>query len=181
MIKKILLVVIFLHLPVWGASIQERQELYQEGMAVCKHQQTPCIIKEYKSIVGNAETNYNKISVMTNIAEPLTKDELRSVLYHEIAHVILQHSNQGIRYEQSFYEQGKRITEQDIKYIRNKLELEADRCASYLLWRYGKPNLLDIALKKIDNPDYFYQDSVSHPSTYERLIRIQAYKKLFGN
>lgn len=181
MIKKILLVIIFLHLPAWGASIQERQELYQEGMAVCRHQQTPCIIQEYKSIIGNAETNYNKISVMTNISEPLTKDELRSILYHEIAHVILQHSNKGIIWQQSIRNSGREPSKAEIKQFRNTQEFDADKFMCYLLWRYGKPNLFEQALTKIDNPDYYYKDSISHPSTYERVLRVRAYKKLYGN
>lgn len=178
-----ILTIIILLKPPEGesATIQERQALYKEGTMLCMEHSTSCTIKEFNSPHGNAMTQYNNIWVSTQMAERLPVNEIRAIMYHEIGHVVLKHSNSGLAFMDRYYKMGRYPTVEEVRKFRHKNEFEADNFASIALRVHNYHNDFDKALMHITTPGEYEYSSNSHPSPKIRIKRIKQLKKQLGN
>lgn len=184
-ILSLLLVASILWLPpAKSATLEEAQQLIDEVKINCMvhHQKCNVFIKDSDRMV--AGTSYNNIFISTRTIRFYTKEELRSVMYHELAHAVLNHSEQGEVYTDRIRQRlGRESTYNEMQKLRHRMENEADSYASLILYLNNKPNKLDSALEKISS---FYnknrdEDFLTHPSTNKRLRNIRHYKILYGN
>lgn len=184
LIYKIIMISMFLALPVMGATLEEAVSVIREVEASCTSNRVQCKVRlvDSKGIV--ASTNYEIITLSMGTIKLFPKDELRSVAYHELAHALLQHSNQiGTYRDNTRRRLGRDLNYYEEKRIRHRVENEADTFASFLLWINNKPNQLDKALKRINrragNPGDM--DTLTHPSLNKRLSNIRYLQTIYGN
>lgn len=157
-----------------SATIQEVEELFQEGRTICLIGAHRCTFKMIDLDLPIAYTQYNDITVMSGIYNKLTKDELRGIIYHEVAHAISNHSQQGQEFFNRFtYEHQRPPVPAEVQNFRYRLENEADAKAVLLLYAARKPILLDSALVKITTPYNNTGASNTHPSIESRVNHIQ--------
>lgn len=181
---RMILIVAFLHLPVWGASIEDAREIARDVEINCILNSTKCKVNIVESERFIASTSYDNIYISTYTIDFLSKEELRSVAYHELAHTILKHSLQIQYYRERIYHTLEReLSYDEEKRIRHKVEEEADTFSCFLLWLNGRPNYLDNALIKVNkkykaDPN---KEGLTHPSLNKRLNNIQRLKRLYGN
>lgn len=184
LIYRLVMISILLALPVMSATLEEAVSVIREVETSCTSNSIKCKVRltESKGIV--ASTNYDTITLSMGTIKLFPKDELRSVAYHELAHALLQHSNQiGTYRDNTRRRLGRDLNYYEEKAIRHRVENEADTFASYLLWIKNKPNQLDKALIRLNrragNPADM--DSLTHPSLNKRLGNIRYLKTIYGN
>ena len=181
----ITLLILLLGTPLlsWSATTQEVEELFQEGRTICLIAARKCTFKMVDLDLPLAYTQYNDITIMSGIYNKLTKDELRGIIYHEVAHAVSNHSQQGQEFFNRFITEHRRPPyPAEVQSFRYKLETEADAKAVFLLFAAGKPILLDSALVKITKPYNNTGASNTHPSIESRVNYIQNMRwKLEGN
>ena len=164
--------------PSKSATIGEQACIIDEVISICNEHNKPCRVDVVRDFRNRAYTRYNEITYTTNLAESLNKDELRAILYHELGHVLLEHSLRGNAYMEQVYKEGRTLTQTEFKNFRHTFETQADLKAVQLLYLNNKPMVLDKALLRVTegmNPD---EDSVSHPSTNKRIQNMHRYYKL---
>lgn len=184
LIYRLIMISILLTLPVMGATMADMQKINKEVQTTCSKNHTQCNIRLVNSDGIIASTNEHCITISTATIKYFTKEQLRSVVYHEMAHKILRHSYQiGMKREQIWDRLGRDMSYNEEQKIRHRVELEADSYASFLLWVNNKPNQLDKALIKLNrragNPADM--DSLTHPSLNKRLGNIRYLKTIYGN
>lgn len=159
-------------LTVNSATLQEQEDVLLEGRMLCTIFGVRCttVIDPSTRLFANTDGT-NKITISSELGNVLTKDELRAVVYHEVGHASLKHIK-----KLWFFLTTQRFDEQELKALRHKHELEADRFASYVLLVTNQPNELVSALKKIVAPEYLDKETRTHPVTTERIRRIEAIK-----
>lgn len=181
----ITLLVLLLGTPLLSlsATTQEVEELFQEGKTICLIAARRCTFKMVDLDLPLAYTQYNDITIMSGIYNKLTKDELRGIIYHEVAHAVSNHSQQGQEFFNNFVSEQKRPPyPAEVQNFRYKLENEADAKAVLLLFAARKPILLDTALVKVTKPYNNTGASSTHPSIESRVKHIQNMRwKLEGN
>lgn len=167
--------------PTLGATTQEVDELFKEGTTLCALVLQKCTFKRIVLDLPLAATTYNDITVASGIYEKLTKDELRAIIYHEVAHAISDHSEKGQKIYNHFLEEYKRYpTAQELRPLKYQFENEADTLAVLMLYGAKKPILLESALIKITTPYNNGKASNSHPSVENRIKHIQSIKHKLG-
>lgn len=168
--------------PTYSATIQERDQVIGDVMYVCNHYQRDCrlYINQNTNIV--AVTNFNKITISQGTVNTFPKNELRAILFHELSHLLLNHSAKGINYRETNAKLGTPLNAEQQSNLRHKFELEADRLAVQLLAELNKPLVLDDALLRISVGQDRTKDNFSHPSINKRIkyIRKQEIKSLLG-
>lgn len=159
-------------LTVNGATLQEQEEVLLEGRMLCTIFGVRCttVIDPSTKVFANTDGT-NKITISSELGNILTKDELRGVVYHEVGHASLKHIK-----KLWFFLTTQPFDEQELRELRHKHELEADRFASYVLLVTNQPNELVSALKKIVAPEHLDKETKTHPATTERIRRIEAIK-----
>lgn len=170
--------------PVKSATLEEAQQLIKEVQNNCSIHHQVCIVRIIDANVIIANTNFNTINISTSTIKFFTKQELRSVMYHELAHAVLNHSERIDYYVADIrYRLDRDLTYDEYKKIHHQIENEADSYASSLLFLNNKINRLDTALIKLGNKykKDFDEDFLTHPSTNKRLRNIRRYKILYGN
>ena len=169
--------------PTLSATTQEVDEVFEEGKNICALVLQKCTFKRLELDLPLAYTQYNDITVMSGIYNKLTKDELRGIIYHEVAHAVSNHSQQGQEFFNHFVSEYKRPPyPAEVQNFRYKLENEADAKAVLLLFAARKPILLDTALVKVTKPYNNTGASSTHPSIESRVRHIQNMRwKLEGN
>lgn len=175
---------ILLTLPVMGAAITDMQEINNEVQTTCSINHTQCDIRLVNSDSIIASTNEHYIIISSGAIKYFTKEQLRSVVYHEMAHKILRHSYQiRMKRDQIWDRLGRNMSHNEEQKIRHRVELEADSYASFLLWINNKPNKLDNALWAINilSKRPIDEDTLTHPSLHKRLTNIHKLKILYGN
>lgn len=175
---------ILLTLPVMGATMADMKEINKEIQITCSRNHTQCNIRLVNSDSIIASTNENYITISTATIKYFTKEQLRSVAYHEMAHKILRHSYQIRMKRNQIWDKLKReMSYNEEQKIRHRVELEADSYASLLLWLNKKPNKLDDALWTINTLSKrpVDEDTLTHPSLHKRLTNIHRLKILYGN
>lgn len=184
LIYKLIMISILLTLPVMSATMEEAQEIFHEVGTYCSITRTVCNIKLVDTDKFIASANINTIFISRGAIEFYPKDELRSVMYHELSHRLLNHNEQlKMKREDTWRRLERDMNYEEEQRIRHRVETEADSYASLILWLTQKPNRLDDALIRINlkskrDPDL---DSLTHPSLNKRLKNIRQLKVLYGN
>lgn len=178
LIYRLIMIGLLLTLPTYGATLKDLDNIVNLARPVCNEHEVICTFRVVEFPGPLAYTRYNNITLSTKTVEILTEDELRSVIFHEVAHAVLRHSNLGQQYITSIYsEKGRQPTEQEIKNYRHKVELEADRYSTILLYQYGYTTKLPEALAKFSTKKYS-EESISHPSDRDRINNIRNLQRI---
>lgn len=164
--------------PTKGATIEEQSQVIDEVISLCNYYNTSCSVRIVNDFRYKAYTQYNKITYSNSIGDLLTKDELRCILFHELGHVLNDHSNKGIMFQNKAYNEGRSLTQDETKQIRHYFEYEADSTMTRLLFENKKPNKFKEAIGKITAGSNIYNESISHPSTFNRIQNVNRYYKL---
>ena len=177
-----LILLIFIGVPpALSATTQEVDELFKEGEAICALVLQKCTFKRLELDLPLASTTFNDITVVSGVYNRLTKDELRAIIYHEVAHAISDHSEKGQKVYNHFFEEYKRYpTAEELQPIKYKFENEADALAVLMLYGAKKPILLDSALIKVTSAYDNTKASKTHPSVEARVKHIQSLKNKLG-
>ena len=177
-IYRLIMIGLLLTLPTYGATLKDLDSIVNLAKPVCNEHKVICTFKVIDFPRPLAYTQYNNITLSTKTVEILTAEELRSVVFHEVAHAVLRHSNLGQQYITSIYSnKGRQPTEQEIKAYRHKVELEADRYSTILLYQYGYTTKLPEALAKLSTKKYS-EESISHPSDRDRINNIRNLQRI---
>ena len=168
---------LLLTLPTYGATLKDLDNIVNLARPVCNEHKVICTFKVIEFPRPLAYTKYNNITLSNKTVEILTEDELRSVVFHEVAHAVLRHSNLGQQYILSIYNKGRQPTQDEIKAYRHKVELEADRYSTILLYQYGYTTKLPEALIKLSNKEYS-EESLTHPSDRDRINNIRNLQRI---
>lgn len=163
--------------PTKGATIEEQSQIVDEVISLCNYYNTPCSVRIVNDFRYRAYTKYNDITYSNSLGDLLIKDELRCILFHELGHVLNQHSMKGQVIVAEYNQQGIRLNELDIKQIRHRFEYEADATMVKLLIENNKPNRFKEALTKVTKGSDIHKESISHPSTYNRIQNVDKYYK----
>ncbi len=133
-----LILLIFIEVPpTLSATTQEVDDLFKEGENICALVLQRCTFKRLELDLPLASTTYNDITVVSGVYNRLTKDELRAIVYHEVAHAISDHSEKGQKIYNHFFEEYKRYpTAEELQPIKYKFENEADTLTVLIL--YGR-------------------------------------------
>lgn len=178
LIYRLIMIGLLLTLPTYGATLKDLDNIVNLARPVCNEHKVICTFRVVEFPRPLAYTRYNDITLSTKTVEILTEDELRSVIFHEVAHAVLRHSNLGQQYITSIYsKKGRQPTEQEIKNYRHKVELEADRYSTILLYQYGYTTKLPEALAKLSTKKYS-EESISHPSDRDRINNIRNLQRI---
>lgn len=177
LIYRLIMIGLLLTLPTYGATLKDLDNIVNLARPVCNEHKVICTFRVIDFPRPLAYTKYNNITLSSKTVEILTEDELRSVVFHEVAHAVLRHSNLGQQYILSIYNQGRQPTEQEIKAYRHKGELEADRYSTILLYQYGYTSKLPEALSKLSNKKYS-EETLTHPSDRDRINSIRNLQRI---
>ena len=177
LIYRLIMIGLLLTLPTYGATLKDLDNIVNLARPVCNEHKVICTFKVIEFPRPLAYTKYNNITLSNKTVEILTEDELRSVVFHEVAHAVLRHSNLGQQYILSIYNQGRQPTQDEIKTYRHKVELEADRYSTILLYQYGYISKLPEALIKLSNKEYS-KESLTHPSDRDRINNIRNLQRI---
>lgn len=178
LVYRLIMIGLLLTLPTYGATLKDLDNIVNLARPVCNEHKVICTFRVIDFPRPLAYTRYNNITLSNKTVEILTEDELRSVVFHEVAHAVLRHSNLGQQYITSIYsKKGRQPTEQEIKSYRYKVELEADRYSTILLYQYGYTTKLPEALAKLSTKKYS-EESISHPSDRDRINNIRNLQRI---
>lgn len=176
-IYRLIMIGLLLTLPTYGATLQDLDDITNSITPICIDHKIICTFRVIDFPRPLAYTRYNNITLSSKTVEILTEDELRSVVFHELAHAVLRHSNLGQQYILSIYNKGRQPTQDEIKNYRHKVELEADRYSTILLYQYGYTTKLPEALAKLSTKKYS-EESISHPSDRDRINNIRNLQRI---
>lgn len=120
-IYRLIMIGLLLTLPTYGATLKDLEGIVNLARPVCNEHKVICTFRVIEFPKPLAYTRYNNITLSNKTVEILTEDELRSVVFHEVAHAVLRHSNLGQQYIASMYSkkvdslQSKRLKLIDIR------------------------------------------------------------------
>lgn len=157
-----------------AATLSEQAEVLSQAKQLCNVYLVKCDTRILDTELLQAYTDgKNTITISTAMGNYLTKDELRSVLFHEVGHAAMRHM-----YRQRMLLEQSRTSFNLDEWIamRHRHELEADKFASYNLKFLGFPNRLEEALRKIIRDDMLDSSTKTHPATTERIKIIRQIK-----
>lgn len=155
-----------------AATLEQQQQILNEGKQLC----SIYLVKCEASVVdvegaGAFTTAKNQIFITKGLANIMNEDEFRAVVFHEVGHAVLRHSQRQASLIARASVAGK-LNRKDWIAMRHSHELEADRFASYTLKVLNKPNNLDTALTKLMGTQNLDLKSDTHPTLRTRLIEI---------
>jgi len=150
--------------------------LTYEANRICLDYHTVCHIKVLNAKEFQAYTYNDKIFLTSNLINNFSKDYLRAVLYHEVAHRVLNHSEQ-----MKTYWPPTNNNSNNIRLLRYAHEYDADKLASYLLYQNNFQNKLDEALLLLVPATRRNIATNTHPSINSRVRHIRRYKLINGN
>lgn len=159
--------------PAFGATKKEQDKVIKEAVTLCKIYLKQCTVHIVKYEGLGAQTRYGGDIYITNsLVEKLTEPQMRSVLFHEVGHVVLEHIEKTAQYQQSC-EYYKTCNSEALSTVHRNYEYEADRFAVLVTKFTGKPEGLEGALVIITPKDMFNTTHATHPSTADRIQRIR--------
>ena len=164
--------------PVQAMSLTDQVKLIKNTYTTCGKYGVKCNVKviDTKQLIAQSNIN-NEIKYSTGILDYLSYNQMRSVTYHEIAHLKLKHSEKTRDLLFSSFQHNKRIPRWIYIQHKHNNEYQADWLASYMMLTDNVPNHLDTALLLLTPQQHYYKQSVSHPSTYNRVRMIHHYKQ----
>lgn len=155
-----------------AATVEEQQTILNEGKQLCNIYLVKCKASVVDvDGVGAFTTSKNEIFITKGLANIMSEDEFRAVVFHEVGHAVLRHSQRQATLIANASVNG-RLNRKDWIEMRHRHELEADRFASYTLKVLNKPNNLDTALIKLMGTQNLDLKSDTHPTLRIRLIEI---------
>lgn len=185
MIKKFFYILICLFIigtsPMYGATRIEVEQIFEEAKPICLAAMMRCNFRTLEFAAPAAYTQYNNITVTSGIYSILNKDEVRAIVFHEVGHAVLRHSDKAQSFYNEFTRTNKRPpTSKDISEFRHNGENQADAMAVLMLYAGRYPVTLDSALEKIVQKYNNGDVSDSHPSSVYRIQHIKNIKQKLG-
>lgn len=121
------------------------------------------------------------IYIKNDMDKYLTKTEMASIMYHELAHLVLQHS-QRMKEAQTLMKnsQGRILNKYEWCHIKREQEYEADAFTVEIARRYGVPSHLDEAFIRMFPKEKFKEEYCTHPSFDRRVKYIRELEKRYG-
>ena len=161
-ISFILLFIVLLTLPASGNILDVSIELE----TLCSTYQHECQVEVIDNKYPQAYTTRdNKIVFTTGIIKRLTENELKSVGYHEVGHIIFNHYKRSDRFFDNFdFQDNNKAIE-----MRRNHEIESDLFSTYIDFKHGNIPYLATALFKLTSPDKLTIATSSHPATEYRV------------
>lgn len=162
-------------LTAFSATEEEQIEVLKDVSNTCIENQRVCLFKTIKGNELNAYTDGVTIFIYTGILERLSKDELRSILYHELSHILLQHPQRT----RELFSRGLPISMWEFKNHKVYNEVEADTLATHLLLSKGYPSNLDEGLLRIVPKEFIGKQTLTHPRTISRVKNIRKIEVMY--
>lgn len=163
-----------------AATKAEIVQLYQEIVTLCNTECKPVFYKDDTSLRAYSNID-NTINISSAMLYVMPIEYLRSIVYHEYAHLVCKHSQQTKALLEYVKKNNIIITQDDVTAYRYYQELEADKVACYLMYRDYIPNYLIDALLVVTPKENIYKRTATHPSTYDRIQRIIYYGTQYNN
>lgn len=162
MLSFVLLFVTLLTLPAFGTILDVANELE----TLCNIYQHKCQVEIISSEHPQAyATRDNRVKFTTEMIERLTENEIRSVGYHEVGHIIFNHYKKSDIFFDNFdFQDNNKAIE-----MRRNHEIESDLFATYIDFKYSRIPYLATALFKLTSPDKLSIATSSHPATEDRV------------
>ena len=183
MIRRLLLILLFsfmisfgIVLSTFASEADNKARTIIDTNNICIRYNTVCLFRVIPSDKLNAYTNGTTIFIFTSLINNLDKDELRSILFHELSHILLDHHDRII----SVHTTGVPMSNFEYRLFRQGNEIEADMLATHLLLSNGYPSRLDEALIKITPVGKLNRSSITHPSTISRVKNIRKIEVIYG-
>lgn len=121
------------------------------------------------------------IYIKNDMDKKLSKSEWNSILYHELAHIVLQHSKRMKEAQQLMKNsEGRILNKYEWCHIKREQEYEADAFTVEIARRYGVPSHLDEAFIKLFPKDKFKEEYCTHPSFNRRVKYIRELEKKYN-
>ena len=164
-ISFILLFITLLTLPASGSI----QDVASELETLCSTYQHECKVEVTSNKYPQAyATRDNKVIFTTGIINMLTGNELKSVGYHEVGHIIFNHYRKADRFFDNFdFQDSSKIVE-----MRYNHEIEADLFSTYIDFKNHQFPKLPTALFKIVGASNLDKTSDTHPKPNDRIKYI---------
>lgn len=162
-----------------SCGYQDGLQVIDEVKATCNKYGHSCKVVIKQSDWKNAMTNYDTIYVSSKLIEMLTADELRTVLYHEAGHAVLNHSQDLMKVYPKIKDLDNIQQHHIIHNYRLHKEFEADKFAIKELMIQNKPVRLTSALEKISGKKR--AESFTHPSHLDRAQSAELIMKVYKN
>lgn len=151
---------------------------------VCRYYGIHCVVvKHYtKDKLPNAAVVKDKpiIYLVNDIEKILSREELLSILTHEVGHLVLKHYSrmeEANRISKSIY--GRPLTRGEFCHLKRQFELEADRFVAETSHKLGYPNEMAEGLRKLVPPEVSNLETCTHPSLNTRIKYIRYYEELY--
>lgn len=112
-----------------------------------------------------------RIEMSKGLLKVLSYDEVLSVGYHEVGHLVLNHFDRAYKIKALFRSKNY------MNDVYRQHEYEADKFSFYTSVSRNEKSYLAESLKKITAKKYFYTEAPTHPSTYNRIQVIKSYIK----
>lgn len=177
-IKLILLIIIILLLsvPLADASTEiERDLVFKEGELICRVYKKDCDFVEVEDKGMYAySTGLDMIFISSKLRETFTKEQLRGVVYHEVGHVVLEHVYKLNKFHGSC---GNECNLEVMNNLRRRYEFQADRFAVLVAKYLHIKQDLKGGLIILTPIDKYYTTHPSHPSTADRIRKIEELSK----
>lgn len=179
MIKRIIIIAAALTLPVWGATQDDITDIATEVMQICRDSKlNDCQVKVVNHVSPVIYTHYHQIIISDKTIEKLNRDELRAAIYHELSHVLFNHSYEAEK--KGLYCSQNYCNTEELRKFRYRMETEADINAVILLHFNGKPQALESALRTMTAGKDASKGTSLHPSVNYRVNDINKTIKLLN-
>ena len=165
---------------IWFLSTDSKQKPIEQ---ICIDNGIHCQVVYLKDGVPNAFVYEDKpvIHVIGDLQNKISKDELQSILFHELGHLVLQHDKR-FKEENEFQKKtfGYEMNPAQACSLRRQMEYEADRFSVLTAIKYGYPVLLvDFFEYHLKNIKVYYLDTCSHPAVYKRVEKIRELERIY--
>lgn len=168
----IIIIILMACLVARGATDKERDKVFKEIELLCKIYNKTCTLQIIDDNHLIARTHaFGNIEVSTSIIRALDKDQLRSVLLHEVGHRVLEHVEKTSQYLY-FCQRSNNCDNNYIAEMRRRNEYEADKFATLVVKFTKHKEALSEALLIITPVDDVYKTFPTHPSTADRIYQI---------
>ena len=180
-IRSILIIIVLILLApiVFGITTDQRDRLFTEARILCHtygYTCKPIEAVDTKYMWGQTD-NYNNIRLSTALLNRMTEAQVRGVLYHEVGHVVFQHSPKTIDYLSMC--RGS-CDPKAIAEMRRRYEYQADRFATFTGIFTHREVDMEGALLILTPPESINTTHPTHPSTADRIRAIQTIRRNYG-